>query len=189
MCKSKLTSCSLFCVCLVLFWRRIPKLGKQKAHLWEVRPQLSKKQHKTGETETVIQNPTDTKSLSVIEDQPTTSGLTSQVQGSGNSCSSDTDFNPEEALITNPAAMFEDFTTDWVTSLQGWPVCPLPSPLPDHLARVSPPCVSGFKNHWQIPQQELQDSSEMVSSFLNQGEVPDFSRGKYERMNAVARIW
>lgn len=125
MCNGKLASCSLFCVCLVLFWRRIPKLEKQKAHLREVRLQLSKKQHKTGETETVIQNPTDTKSLSVVEDQSTTSGLASQVQGSGDSCSSDTEFNPEEALINNPAAMFEDFTTDWVTSLQGWPICPL----------------------------------------------------------------
>jgi len=96
-----------------------PSLENRKAHLREVRLQLSKKQHKTGETETVIQNPTDTKSPSVVEEQPTTSGLASQVQDSGNPCSSDSDFDPEEALINNPAAMFEDFTTDWVTSLQG----------------------------------------------------------------------
>ena len=162
----------------------MPKLGKQKAHLREARLQLSKKQHKTGE---VVQNPTDPESPSVIEEQPTTSGLASHVQDSGDSCSSDSDFDPEEALINDPAAMIEDFTADWVASLPR-----------DDLYALS-------LLIFQIIQQEflllVYPASKIIGKylnknyktvqkwrvdFLNQGEVPDFIRGKYERMNAVA---
>lgn len=160
------------------------KLKKQKAHLRKARLQLSKSQQKTGGAESVVVVP----SPADPDNQPTTSGLASQVQESSGSSQTDSDFDPEDALMSDPAATIEEFTADWVASL----------PRDDLYA------LSLFLFH--IFQQEflllVYPASKHIAKLLNKnyktvqkwrvdfldskGEVPDFVRGRYEQMQAIS---
>ena len=162
----------------------MPKVRKQKVHLNRARQQRAEKRQKTRETE--FQNPV------VIEqpqeDLPSTSGVGSHVQESGSSSESDSSFDPDEALLKGPNAMIEEFAADWVVSLPR-----------DDLYALS---LLLFHILQQEFQQLIYPASEIIGRVLNknyktvqkwrvgfihnEGEVPEFVRGKYNRMQAIS---
>ena len=98
----------------------------------------------------------------------------------------DTDFDPEEALRKDPTAIIEEFCEDWVNCfttyredlyalslllfqiLQQELVCPAAKIIAKY----------HFKNHKTIQKWR-------VDFLKNEGEIPQFFRGKYERMSSV----
>ena len=163
----------------------MPKNRKQRAHLRKARLQMPKKQRKTAETESVAVAPLSA-DAGVIEDQPTTSGLASEIQASSNS--SDSDFDPEDALTNDPAAMIEEFVADWVASLPR-----------DDLYALSLLLFQVFQQEFLLL---VYPASKIIAKYLNKnhktiqkwrvdflnnkGEIPEFLGGSYERMNAIS---
>ena len=116
-------------------------------------------------------------------DQPTTSGLASQVQESSGSSQTDSDFDPEDALMSDPAAMIEEFTADWVASLPRDDLYALSLFLfhifqQEFLLLVYP----ASKHIAKLLNKNYKTVQKWRVDFLdNKGEVPDFVRGRYEQ--------
>ena len=110
------------------------------------------------------------------------------MQESGSSSESDSSFDLDEALLKDPNAMIEEFAADWVVSLPR-----------DDLYALS---LLLFHILQQEFQQLIYPASEIIGRVLNknykttqkwrvgfihnEGEVPEFVRGKYNRMQAIS---
>ena len=158
----------------------MPKVKKQKAHLRRARQQLSDKRQKSPETDPV--------ELEQPEDQPSTSGVAPEVEEIEGSSQSDSDFDPEDALLKDPDAMIEEFVADWVATLPRDDLYALSLLLfhilqQEFLQLVYP----ASKIIGKVLNRSYKTIQKWRVDFLNnKGELPDFLRGKYERMQAIA---
>ncbi|MCG8622252.1 MAG: hypothetical protein MJE68_09695 [Proteobacteria bacterium] len=175
----------------------MPKVKKQNIHLRRARQQLAEIRQKPPETDPVEPTPdqpsTETDPLELkqpTEDQPSTSGVAPEADSeeTEGSSQSDSDFDPEDALLKDPDAMIEEFVADWIATLPRNDLYALSLLLfhvlqQEFLQLVYP----ASKIIGKILNKNYKTIQKWRVDFLNnKGEVPDFLRGKYERMQAIA---
>ena len=122
-----------------------------------------------------------------INQQPSTSGLASQVEG-GSSSESDSSFDADDALLKDPDAMIEEFVADWVASLARDDVYALSLLLFHVLKQEFLRCVyPAFKIIGRVLNKNYKTIQKWRVDFINnKGELPEYFRGKYKRMQAIS---
>ena len=155
----------------------MPRLGKRAQHLKRARD-AAKKQAK-------VVTPAGPSGAATPD--LSTSPVPS-LNESDHSESSDTDFDPEEALRKDPEAMLGEFTADWVESLPRDDLYTLALLLFHILTQDFQLLITAAS---KIVAKYVNRSPQTVEKwrvdFLrNEGELPDFLRGTYARMNCVS---
>lgn len=98
-----------------------------------------------------------------------------------------TDFDPAEALKCNPTALLEQFVLDWLSSLPRDDRYAL-SLLLFHIFQQEFLLLVGSSAKIIAKYLSLHDETVKqwhVNFLKNDGEIPEFVRGKYKRMNAI----
>ena len=101
---------------------------------------------------------------------------------------SDFDFDPEEALKSDPDALLEEFVADWVGSLPREDLYSL-SLLLFHILQqdfqlLIGPASKIIASHLKKNPKTIQKWR--VDFLMNEGELPEFLRGKYQRKNVIS---
>lgn len=171
----------------------MPKLKKQKLHLRMA--SLARGQKKSKKSEAALSPPSSSSSTQGVTlplegaDQPSTSGLGSNTEEYSSSSTSDSDFDPEESIKSDPLAMMEEFTADWIATLSR-----------DDLYSLSILLFYIFQQDFQLL---VYPASKIIAKYINRhyktvqkwrvdfiesgGEVPEFVKGRYKRMNAISK--
>ena len=154
-----------------------------------------KKRQKSPETDPIEPVPdqlgTDTDPVEMQqpeEDRSSTSGGALEAEETESSSQSDSDFDPEDALLKDPDGMIEEFAADWIATLPRDDLYSLSLLLfhilqQEFLQLVYP----ASKIIGKVLNKNYKTIQKWRVDFLNNKvEVPDFLRGKYERMKAIA---
>ena len=102
-----------------MFLREMPKLKKQRQHLRGLREKTSSNSSKStvsAPPPPSVPPPPPSVPETEEQEQSSTTGITQEHPAESLS-TSDSDFDPEEALNNDPTAMLEDFVMDWAASL------------------------------------------------------------------------
>ena len=179
----------------------MPKPKKQRAHLKKARLQRSVIKQGTSEASqslsTTLPTPgtvspatstlTDPPASASLIDQPLSSDSQPSTDASDSDGDSDPTFDPLEALKNDPDALLEEFVSNWVASLPR-----------DDVYSLSLLLFHILKQDFQLL---IYPASKIIAKYLNKnfktvqkwrgdfvknnGELPDFLRGRYSRMNTV----
>ena len=164
----------------------MPKRKRQRAHARAA----ALRRWQSSEPPSASQDDAQEPLLSVPEscDEAASSSSTDQ-ELSHSESDSDPDFDPEEALRSDPEALLEEFVVDWVSSLPREDLYSL-SLLLFHILKqdfqlLIGPASKIIASHLKKSHKTIQKWR--VDFLKNEGELPEFLRGKYHRTNAIAK--
>ena len=158
----------------------MPKLKKQRAHLKTSRVKHWQRPAQQAAVSSIAINTDDTSS-SHLSDQ--------SLMGQPSTSSATSDFDPDEALKNDPDALLEEFVADWVSSLPREDLYSLSLLLFHILSHdfqlLIGPASKIIASHLKRNAKTIQKWR--VEFLKNEGELPKFIRGKYNRTNAIAK--